>query len=149
MKLLLVASSGGHLQQLVWLEPWWSAHERTWVTFDTEDARGMLAGEEIAFAHHPTNRSPRRALRNLSLANRLLAELAPDLIVSTGAGVAVPFFVAAWARQIPSVFIEPYDRLEQPSLTGRLVAPIASMVVLQRREQQRFYRSGILLGAVR
>lgn len=149
MKVLLVASGGGHLQQLVWLRHWWSRHDRQWVTFDTPDARGMLVGETISFVSHPTNRSPRRALQNLRLAVRLLRSESPDLVVSTGAAVAVPFFFAARIARIPTVFIEPYDRVEGPSLTGRLVAPIASMVVLQRREQLRFYPAGILLGAVR
>jgi UDP-N-acetylglucosamine:LPS N-acetylglucosamine transferase len=149
VKVLLVASAGGHLQQLVWLRPWWSLHDRLWVTFDTPEARGMLEGERIVLAFHPTNRDPIRAARNLLLARRVLRQERPDLVVSTGAAVAVPFFWAARARAVPTVFIEPYDRLETPSLTGRLVAPIASLVVLQRREQLAFYRRGVLLGPVR
>ena len=146
---MLVASAGGHLQQLVWLAPWWRRHDRVWITFDTPDARGMLPGERIRFAHHPTNRNARNALRNARLARTALREDAPDLIVSTGAAVAVPFFVAAAIRRIPAVFIEPYDRVDGPSLTGRLVRPLASSVVLQRREQLAFYPSGILIGPVR
>jgi beta-1,4-N-acetylglucosaminyltransferase len=149
VKVLLVASAGGHLQQLVWLRPWWSRHERLWVTFDTPEAHGMLQGERMLTVPHPTNRDPVRAARNLLLARRLLRQERPELVVSTGAAVAVPFFWAARALGVPTVFIEPYDRLEQPSLTGRLVAPIASMVVLQRREQLAFYRGGVLLGPVR
>jgi beta-1,4-N-acetylglucosaminyltransferase len=149
VKVLLVASAGGHLQQLVWLRPWWSRHDRLWVTFDTPEARGMLAGERMIPASFPTNRDPVRAARNLLLARRVLRQERPALVVSTGAAVAVPFFWAARAYGIPSVFIEPYDRLDQPSLTGRLVAPVASMVVLQRPEQLAFYRGGVLLGAVR
>ena len=39
--MLLVCSSGGHLAQLVKLRPWWEQHDRTWVCFDTTDARGL------------------------------------------------------------------------------------------------------------
>ena len=35
---LLVGSSGGHLAQLLELEPWWRSWRRTWVTFETADA---------------------------------------------------------------------------------------------------------------
>ena len=149
MKVLLVASAGGHLQQLVWLAPWWREHERSWVTFDTPDARGMLSGERIAFAFHPTNRSLRNLARNAVLARRILRDERPDLIVSTGAGVAVPFFALGRALGAKTVFLEPYDRVDGPSLTGRLVAPIADLVVLQRREQLRFHPAGVLLGPVR
>ncbi|MEQ1501836.1 MAG: UDP-N-acetylglucosamine--LPS N-acetylglucosamine transferase [Myxococcota bacterium] len=149
MNLLLVASAGGHLQQLVWLAPWWRRHDRSWITFDTPDARAMLAGERIAFAASPTNRSVRNLARNLLLARRILADEAPDLVVTTGAGVAVPVFVAARARGIPRVFVEVYDRVDGPSLTGRLCAPLADRVVVQRREQLAFYRGAALLGPVR
>lgn len=149
MKILLVASAGGHLQQLVWLAPWWSAHARTWVTFDTPDARGMLVGERIVFAHHPTNRSLPNLARNLRLARRVLRDERPDVIVSTGAGVAVPFFALARLAGARSVFLEPYDRVDGPSLTGRLVAPLADLVVLQRSEQRVFHPAGVWLGPVR
>ncbi|MEZ4239322.1 MAG: UDP-N-acetylglucosamine--LPS N-acetylglucosamine transferase [Myxococcota bacterium] len=148
MRALLVASAGGHLQQLVWLAPWWRAHERLWVTFDTPDARGMLDGERIVFAAHPTNRSLRNAARNLALARRVLREPF-DVVVSTGAGVAVPFALAARAAGVPVVFVEPYDRVDGPSLTGRLLGPWVDCVVLQRPEQRRFHRRGVLLGPVR
>lgn len=149
MKALLVASSGGHLQQLVWTRPWWSTVERLWVTFDTLDARGMLAGERVVFAAHPTNRSVGNLARNLILARRILRDERPDVVVSTGAGVALPFFALAPRYGARTVFVEPYDRVDGPSLTGRLVAPTADLVVLQRREQLAFHPQGVLLGPVR
>jgi UDP-N-acetylglucosamine:LPS N-acetylglucosamine transferase len=148
VKALLVASAGGHLQQLVWMAPWWRSHDRVWVTFDTPDARGMLAGERIVPAAHPTNRAPGNALRNLQLARRVLADERPDVVVSTGAGVAVPFLLAARAAGVATVFVEPYDRVDGPSLTGRLVGRVVDCVVLQRREQLAFHPGGVLLGPV-
>lgn len=148
MRLLLVASSGGHLTQLWWARPFWEAHERRWVTFDEPHARELLAGESWIAAHHPTNRSVWNLLRNLVLAWRVLRRVQPDLVVTTGAGVGVPFVWMARAVGIKSVFIEVYDRVDAPSLTGRLVAPVADVVVLQRAEQQRLYPRGVLLGPV-
>jgi UDP-N-acetylglucosamine:LPS N-acetylglucosamine transferase len=148
VRALLVASAGGHLQQLIWMAPWWRQHDRLWVTFDTLDARGMLAGERIVFAAHPTNRSVGNAVRNLRLARRVLAEERPDVVVSTGAGVAVPFLLAARVAGVATVFVEPFDRVDGPSLTGRLVAPMVDCVVLQRREQLAFHPRGVLLGPV-
>lgn len=45
MKICLVGSSGGHLTHLYMLKPFWSEQERFWVTFDKEDARSLLMGE--------------------------------------------------------------------------------------------------------
>ena len=95
MKVALVCSSGGHLAQLHRLVSWWREHDRVWVTFDTIDATSVLAGEEVVWAHHPTTRNLANALRNARLAWRVLREVRPDVVVSDGAGVAVPFFVVA------------------------------------------------------
>src|SRR5699024_2510874 len=99
-RLLLVASTGGHLTQLMALRPWCEDYERAWVTFDNQHARIALTGEDIIHAHSPTTRNIPNALRNLALARRTLDALRPDLVVSTGAGVAVPFYAIAHLRWI-------------------------------------------------
>jgi len=145
----LVASSGGHLAQLHAVADAFDAAGRTWVTFDTPHARALLAGERVTFAWHPTNRNLPNLVRNLVLATRWLRREQPDLVVSTGAGVGVPFLWAARAAGVKTVFVEVFDRTEAPSLTGRLVAPVVDLVVLQREAQRRIYPHGVVLGAVR
>jgi beta-1,4-N-acetylglucosaminyltransferase len=149
VRVVLVASAGGHLQQIVWMRPWWERHERVWVTFDAVESREWLAGEDVEWAFHPTNRHLGNLARNAGLAWRVLRRVRPDLVVSTGAAVAAPFFVLGRGFGARTVFIEPYDRVDGPSLTGRLVAPLADRVVLQRPEQVRFHPRGVLLGPVR
>lgn len=149
MKLLLVASSGGHLRQLFWMRPFWEAHERVWVTFDTPDAAALLAGETVVHAHHPTNRSLPALARNLALARRVLARERPALVLSTGAGVGVPFLWLARTFGARAVFVEVYDRVDAPSLTGRLVAPFVDTIGVQREGQLGLYRGATLLGPVR
>lgn len=146
LRLLLVCSDGGHLAQLHHLEPWWSAHDRTWVCFRKPHATSLLAGERVEWAHHPTTRNARNALRNAALAWRLLRRERPDVVVSTGAGVAVPFFAVARLLGIPTVFVEVYDRVDSQTLTGRLCRPLASLFVVQWPEQQRLYRGSVVLG---
>jgi hypothetical protein len=148
-RLLLVASSGGHLAHLLWLRPWWSRHPRRWVTFDTPDARGALAGEEVTWAFHPTNRHPLNLARNGALALRTLRAARPDVLVTTGAGVAVPFVLAAKACGVPSVFIEVYDRVDGASLSGRLLAGLVDELVLQWEAQRAAYGRGVVLGPIR
>lgn len=148
MKLLLVCSSGGHLLLLHQLRPWWEKHERSWVTFDKTDARSLLEGERLDWAHHPTQRNIPNLLRNLRLAWRVLRRERPDVLVSTGAGVAFPFFVLAKPLGIKTVYVEAYERMDRASLTGRLCYPICDLMVLQWEEQRRFYPRGELVGAL-
>ncbi len=94
---LLVCSPGGHLTQLYNLKGWWDRIDRVWVTFDKPDATSLLAGESIIWAYHPTTRNLRNLLRNFGLARRTVGRLRPDVVVSTGAAVAFPFFLVGEA----------------------------------------------------
>jgi len=143
---LLVCSSGGHLAQLVRLRAWYEDHERTWVTFDTADARSQLAGEHVVVGHHPTTRNIPNLLRNIGLAARMLFRRRPDVIVSNGAGLAVPFFWIGWLLRIPSVWLEVYDRIDSATMTGRLVGPVASLVCVQWPEQLGQYPGATVVG---
>jgi UDP-N-acetylglucosamine:LPS N-acetylglucosamine transferase len=148
MKVTLVCSSGGHLAQLYRLEPWWREHERLWVTFDTDDATSLLRDERAIWAHHPTTRNLPNAARNLRLAWRVLRDERPDVVVSDGAGVAVPFFVAAKLLRIRTVYLEVVDRVDSSTLTGRLVYPLTDLFFAQWREQVRLYPRAVDIGAL-
>lgn len=148
LHLMLVASNGGHLAQLLQLEPWWRRHERTWVTFDTADTRSTLGGERVLHAFHPTTRHLGNLARNTVLARRLVAEQRPDVVVSTGAGVALPFFLAARARRVPTLYLEVYDRVDSRTLTGRLCRPLSTAFCVQWPEQQPLYDGSELVGTV-
>lgn len=132
MRLMLVASSGGHLFELLCLRDFWEDKTRCWVTFPTPDARYLLSGEkELHWAAYPTVRNVPNLLRNLVLAFRLLRRCRPDMILTTGAGVAVPFVWLGWIFGIPTVFVESITRITEMSLSARLVKPFASRLAVQ------------------
>jgi beta-1,4-N-acetylglucosaminyltransferase len=148
MRILLVCSSGGHLIQLHNLKPWWEQHDRMWVTFEKLDSKSLLAGERIAWAHHPTTRNLRNLLRNLLLAWRLLTGYRPDVVVSNGAGVAFPFFLIARLLGVKTVYVEVYDRVDSATMTGRLCYPLSNLFLLQWEEQRRLYPKGVVIGSL-
>ena len=148
MKVMLVCSSGGHLIQLHQLKPWWSKHERKWVTFDLPDSRSLLQGEDVAWAHFPTTRNLRNTFRNLFLAARMVPRFRPDVVVSDGAGVAFPFFIVARIMRVPTVYLEVYDRIDSPTLTGKLCRPFTSQFVVQWEEQRKFYPGARVIGGL-
>ena len=145
---LLVGSSGGHLAQLMSVAPLWAQELRTYVTFDTVDAVSLLEDEQVTWAHHPTTRNLRNLARNSALAVRELRRRRPDVVVSTGAAVAFPFFLAARAMGIPTVYLEVYDRIDGPTLTGRLCRPVSSVFCVQWPEQLDYYRGSTLVGSL-
>lgn len=128
---LLVCSSGGHLMQMLALREAWGSYSHVWVTFDKSDARSLLRDETVVFAHWPTNRSMKNLIRNTLVAWRTLRSVRPNVVLTTGAGVAVPFAWVARLRRIPVVYIESFTRVERPSLSCRLIAPVADRVYAQ------------------
>ncbi len=149
MRVLLVCSPGGHLQQMLALEPAWRGFERSWVTLPGADATSLLAEERVTLGHSPTNRSLKNLVRNAVLAWRLLRRERPDAILSTGAGLAVPFFIAARVLRIRTVYVESVTRTESLSLSGRMVYPLASRFFVQwpavaERFKRAEYHGGIL-----
>lgn len=143
---LLVSTQGGHLAHLLALRAWWEGQDRLWVCPDTPDVADRLAGERVVRSYSPTTRNLPNLLRNCVLAVRLLRRERPSLVVSAGAGVAVPFFVAAWLLRIPTVFIEVYDRVDTPTLTGRLCGPFTTRRIVQWQSQLEFYPDAHLVG---
>lgn len=146
LAVMLVSSAGGHLLQLYRLKPWWEQHDRTWVTFRMPDSLSLLADEQVAWAHHPTTRNIPNLVRNLLLAWRLVRTRRPDVVVSSGAGVAFPFFLAAKVFRAKTIYIEVYDRIDLPTLTGRLCYPLSNLFLLQWEQQRRFYPKGQVIG---
>ncbi len=131
MRVLIVCSSGGHLTQALALKSWWGHHERSWVTLPTEDARSRLSDETVVEAHYPTVRNLPNLIRNFALAHRVLRDVRPDLVFSTGAAIALPFFVQARAFGARTAYLEPVDRIAAPSLSGRLVYPFTDTFLVQ------------------
>ena len=136
------------MTHLYMLKPFWENKKRFWVTFDKEDARSLLENEQMFFCYYPTNRSLKALFINTKLAWNILKREKPDLIISSGAAVAVPFFYLGKAFGIKTIYIEVFDRIDRPTLTGRLVYPIADKFIVEWEEMKDVYAKAINLGSV-
>lgn len=148
LKVCLVGSSGGHLAHLHMLEPFWRNKNRFWVTFDKEDARSLLEGERIYHCYYPTNRNLKNLLRNTAVAWKVLRKEKPDLIISSGAAVAVPFFYLGKLFGAKLIYIEVFDRIDKPTMTGKLVYPIVDKFIVQWESMKKVYPKAINLGSI-
>lgn len=148
LKICLVGSSGGHLTHLYMLKPFWKDKNRFWVTFDKEDARSLLESEKMYPCYYPTNRSLKALIKNTAIAWKVLRKEKPDLIISSGAAVAVPFFYLGKLMGAKLIYIEVFDRIDKPTVTGRLVYPIVDKFIVQWEEQKKVYSKAINLGSI-
>lgn len=148
IKVCLVGSSGGHLTHLYMLKPFWENKERFWVTFDKEDARSILEEEKFYSCYFPTNRNIKNLIRNTFRAMKVLKKERPNVIISSGAAVAVPFFYIGKLMGAKLVYIEVFDRIDKPTITGKLVYPIVDKFIVQWEEQKKVYPKAVNLGSI-
>lgn len=148
MKICFVGSSGGHLTQLFMLKPYWHDKDRVWATFDKEDARSLLKGEKVYPMFFPSNRSIKALIINTFRAIKILRKEKPDLIISTGAAPAIPFFWIGRMKGIKTIYIEIIDRIDKPTITGKVCYPVSNRFIIQCEELKKTYPKGINLGSI-
>lgn len=125
MTTLLVASTGGHLAELHDLAPRLGVQDDClWITFDSSQSRSLLEGQEVIHVPPATTRDAVGAVRDLLTAQRLLCGARFRQVISTGASLAMSFFLPATRHGLACHYIESATRTEGPSLTGRLVSRV-------------------------
>ncbi len=76
---------------------------------------------------------------NLWEAWRILRKQKPDLILGTGAGLAVPFALIGRVVGIRTIFVETFTHVRQPSLSGRIMYYLAERFFYQWHSLQRYF----------
>ena len=137
-KLMLVCSSGGHFKGMQGLKQYWQTYaQRTWVTFKTGTTKTELNEEKTYWAHSPTNRNLPNLVRNLLLSISVLRTERPEIVLSTGAGVAVPFLLAAkYLYKSKVIFVESKTRIRDLSLSARLLRSWKALDLLIVRAEE-------------
>lgn len=145
MKLLLVCSTGGHFNAMQQLQSFWQHHDRVWVTFRTEATEAALYDERIYWAFSPTNRNLPNLIRNFGLAWKVLSRERPQIVLSTGAGVAVPFLILGKLMGCQTAFVESITRTRRVSMSARLSLPFLDVVYVYWRQLQVKYPKAELI----
>jgi UDP-N-acetylglucosamine--N-acetylmuramyl-(pentapeptide) pyrophosphoryl-undecaprenol N-acetylglucosamine transferase len=129
-KLLLVASTGGHLTELFLISDLIEAtHGSHWVTFEHDQSSTLLSGRAVTYVPYIAPRDIRGVLRSLPAFVRLLRRERFDAAVSTGAAIAVPALLVAGAFGVRAHYVESVSRFDGPSLAGRILSVVPSVRV--------------------
>lgn len=135
MKLCITCSPGGHLTEMLELEEAFTGHQVFGITYDTERTRSLMDYYLIDnFASQPL-KSPIAIATML----RVLIREKPDVILSTGAEIAIPAFIIAKLIGARTIYIESCARVTSSSATGRLLYPISDFFFVQWKETLRAY----------
>ena len=146
MKICIVSSCGGHLTEVRCLKPSYDKYEYFYVLNNQALLPGDMEGRTFFITH--CERDWRFAL-NLWEAFRILQQTRPHVILSTGAGPAVPFaLVGRLLFNTRVVFVETITRIYRPSLTGRLMYWLAHDFFYQWDSLQEFFPQAKCRGSV-
>jgi beta-1,4-N-acetylglucosaminyltransferase len=138
-KVCLVASCGGHLAEIRALKPSYADCEHFYVLNDRPILAADMRGRTLFITHAERDW---RVLTNFFEAWRILRKERPDVILSTGAGPAVPFAIVGKLMGIPNIYVEISAQVISPSLTGRIMYYLADEFFYQWPQLRRFFPRG-------
>lgn len=135
--LLLVASAGGHLEELLRMSKRFVAPGQTveWVTPTTPQSQALLRGQTVYSVPYIGPRDLKIARQQLFQAHRIISRSHYAAVISTGAAIAIPYLLAATLHRVPAHYIESAARSMEPSLTGKLAGLIPKVKLYSQYDQ--------------
>ena len=130
IKICLISSPGGHLTYLLYLRSIWKQYAHFWVTSDAGALSRSLTGETLFYIIDP-QRNIIKFIRNWVQAGSLLIKESPDVIITTGSGIAIPICILGRLLGKKIVFIETAAAVRVLSLTGKIIYPLAHLFIVQ------------------
>jgi UDP-N-acetylglucosamine--N-acetylmuramyl-(pentapeptide) pyrophosphoryl-undecaprenol N-acetylglucosamine transferase len=94
----------------------------TWAAAESPQSKTLLAGQDVHWIPDIQPRQLRETMSLLGVARRIVHDERVDVVVSTGASVAIPFFIAARMYGAEGHYIESAARVDGPSITGQVAA---------------------------
>ena len=150
MRVCFAASSGGHLAELMLLRPLMERYDSVLVTEKTAyetDVGGIRRRYLVQVNRRELTCLPRLAINALRSLGIILRER-PDVVVCTGVLATVPMCLLCKLFGKKLVYIESYAKVRTPTLTGKLLYPLADRFYVQWRELLEFYPKAVYIGGV-
>lgn len=150
MKACFVASSGGHWEELMCLRAIAEAHETFYVT----EAGGQAQDSNLnrMYLVPQINRRQKDFLwqfgKLLVTAGKIMFREKPKVVITTGALIAFPFCLYGKILGAKVIYIESFARLDDRSLTGRLVYPLADLFLVQWEPLLKLYPKAKYVGGI-
>lgn len=148
-KVGIITSPGGHLVTLLSIDPLINHNNSFWITLKSIDTEYSISNKKKYFVYGPESRNILNLLRNIFKAFYILFKEKPDILISSGAGIAIPFFlIGKLFFSTKLIFIEVFDFVQYPSLTGKMLYPISDHFIVQHSKQLTWYPKATYLGKI-
>lgn len=151
-KVLFIASTGGHLNELMQLSPLFNKYDYNIIT---EKTKSNLAFKEkyqerVNYLIYGTKDKiityPAKLLYNCFKSLFLYIKIRPKYIVTTGTHTAVPICYIGKLFGSKIIFIETFANSLTKTLSGTLIYPIANLFIVQWESMLKLYPKAIYGG---
>lgn len=153
-KVLFIASTGGHLSELMQLKPLFSKYNYYIITEKDKATLDLkkLYNNRISYLKYGTRRNcfkyPFIFLFNCFKSIYLYIKIRPKYIVTTGTHTAVPICYLGKLFGTKIIFIETFANRTTKTLSGKLIYPIANLFIVQWEEMLKLYPKAVFGGSI-
>jgi UDP-N-acetylglucosamine:LPS N-acetylglucosamine transferase len=128
MKLALVCNSGGHLTEMLFLLQAFENHE---IFFVTNYHRRVKQFKYKKYLLEYIGYNPWKMVKAFIRILIIFKKEKPDVIISTGAEIAIPAFFVAKLMKKKTIYLESWCRVKNKSKTGRILYTITDVFLVQ------------------
>lgn len=150
MKVCFVASSGGHIEELSKIKRVIHRNPNFLVTEKCKNLTNNFC-DKVYYVPQ-TNRKefffPLKMIYLFFRAIFILFREKPGVVISTGALIAYPFCVIAKAMRKKVIYIESFARVNDLSLTGKLLYKIVDLFIVQWEDLVAKYPKAVVGGGI-
>lgn len=149
-KICLISSSGGHLEQIKQLKDVYQKYDCFYVVSRTKATEAMKQKHYIVSDLVRTN----KVVEVLRMSRMMLEQFAifvkekPDVILTTGAAVAIPMCVIGKIFRKKVIYIESFARMNTPNKTGLLIYKFADLFIIQWEALKKYYPNAVFGGSI-
>ncbi|MCD8158061.1 MAG: beta-1,4-galactosyltransferase enhancer [Clostridiales bacterium] len=146
-RLCLVASSGGHWEQLKKLKILTDKYDGFYVTEKTKFNETL--GNYFMFQTDLKDKlMPLKMLWNGLYAIFIWIKERPDFVITTGTMIAYPFYLMAVVFGKKFVFVETFGRTNMPTVAGKMMEKHSDLFIVQWESQKKFYKKAVYGGCL-
>lgn len=149
-KIMFIASSGGHLEEISQLKKIAARFDNSLVTEKNEfEVRNF--GNRQYFVPQMNRKEKLFLLKFIRLffqAYKILKREKPGLVITTGALISYPFCVLERMMHGKVIYIESFARVNEPSLTGKLIHKHADLFIVQWEDMLEYFPDAVLGGGI-
>lgn len=149
-KVIFVASSGGHLSEILKLEKLFNEYDYLLVTEKTEITIKLKDKYKMDYLKYGPNKNKIKyigtVIYNIFKSIKVLMKFKPSTVLSTGAQVGgiMCFFAKLLGKKV--IYIESLAKVNTLSTTGKMVYPFANKFYVQWESLEKKYKKAEYLG---